>query len=121
MKKLLLVLLGMFSLQVFAASPAKELTLHIQFDAQPSGVFFDKPLHVDKIIKINSESKNNIVMTQSKVSDNSPVTLVLMVQPVAVENDQLTLQFSLVNYGFNQPKSVITRPKVVVLNGQQAE
>lgn len=125
MKKILLILIQLFSLQatiLFASQPTKELALNIEFNSTPNGVFYEEPLHFNKSIKINSTiNTNNIVMTQSKMINNFPVTLVMLAKPVAMNNNQVTLQFILMSYGFKQGASIITEPKLILTNGRAGE
>lgn len=115
----------MLSLQtttLFASTPPKDITLNIKFDSEPNGSFYDKPLHINKTITMSMNDKtNNIIMTQSKIVDNFPVTLVMLVKSVETNQNQVTLQFNLINYGFKQGGSVITQPRLVLTNGQTGE
>ncbi len=124
-KKLLIATLFLFVIQpalIFASEKNKELTLNIKFDAEPDGYFYDKPLHINKIIKIPAVLKtNNVVMTQSTIVENDPVTLAMLVRAVAIDSNQVTLQFNLVHYGFKKNGSVITEPRLVLKNGQAGE
>jgi hypothetical protein len=124
-KKLLFTTLFLFVIQpslLFAYDSNKELTVNIQFDAKPNDPFYDKPLHINKIIKIPAVlTTNSIVMTQSHIVKNSLVTLAMLVKPVEIDGNQVTLQFSLINYGFEQAGSVITEPRLVLKKEQVGE
>jgi hypothetical protein len=125
MKRLISILLSALSfllMPAFADSANKELLLNIKFDAAPNGTMSDKPFHIDKTITINPATKTNtIIMSQSKIENDLPVTLVMMVKPVSVKKHEATLQFCLVQYGMTQRGSVITQPMLVIKNGQSGE
>ena len=59
-------------------------------------------------------------MTQSKIVNNFPVTLTMLVKS-KVSDNQVSLQFNLVHYGFNRGGSIITQPKIILKNGQEGE
>lgn len=124
-KKLLIVTLFLLVIQpvlLFASEEGKELILNIKFDAPPDGSFYDKPLHINKTIKIPAVlKKNNVVMTQSTIVENFPVTLAMLVKAIKIDSKQVTLQFNLLNYGFKKNGSVITAPTLVLKNGQAGE
>lgn len=111
-----------YSSFVLAFPSTNQIILKVQFDSAPNGTFYDHSLHINKIIKINPrQKKNKIVMTQSSIVNNFPVTLAMLVKAVNQENNEIALQFNLVHYGFNKMGSVITQPKMILKNGQAGE
>lgn len=52
-------------------------------------------------------------MTQSKIVNNFPVALAMLVK------SKVSLQFNLVHYGFNREGSIITQPKTILKNGKK--
>jgi hypothetical protein len=125
MKRICILLLTLFALHssfISANTNKKNITLNIQFDSAPNPPFYDHPLHIRKIIKLNTaHPAESIVMTESKIMDDFPVTLVMLVKPVNFTNKQLTIQFHLLHYGFKQAGSIITQPSLVLANGQRSE
>lgn len=125
MKKIIFTLGCLFyfySSFALASTPVKEIMLNIQFDSAPNLPFYDKPLHIKHTVRINPNQEiNHIVMTQSGIVNNFPVTLAMLVKSIALTNNQTTLQFNLVHYGFNQGGSIITQPRMAIKNGQVGE
>lgn len=125
MKKIFLATCLMFlfpSSLIFASTPVKDITLNIQFDSIPNKPFYDKPLHINKTIKFDStQKKNNIVMTQSNIANNSPVTIAMSVKLAELISNSAALQFNLTQYGFNQGGNIITQPKMILKNHQTGE
>jgi hypothetical protein len=94
------------------------LKIHVQFDSESYGM----PLHFNNTVKIDPQQKENrIVMTQSEVVNNFPVTVALVVKAENVKNNQVTLQFNLLNYGFKQSGGIYTQPKLILAKGQTGE
>lgn len=122
LKKIFILFITLFSLSAFAADTSKKLTLKIEFFSKPNSSIYDHPIHFTKIININpDDDRNAIIMTQSKIEHNFPVTLIMLVKPVEMTKNQVDLRFNLLQYGFNQRGSVITQPRIILANGQAAE
>jgi hypothetical protein len=122
LKKLYIVsLLALLSqpLTLFAAE-SQDLSLHIQFNSNSNA--YGEPIHIDKVVKISPTKKSNtIVMTQSNIVNNFPVTTAMLVKVLDKNKEQMTLQFSLVNYGFHQNANIYTQPRLVLPNHQEGE
>ena len=120
--KLVIFLLSFLSASVFATETNKILTLKIEFNSKANGTISDHPIHINKTIKIDTgQESNTIIMTESIIEHNFPVTVTMLVKPVEVSKNQVDLRFNLLQYGFNQRGSVITQPHFVLVNGEWAE
>src|SRR5262249_32494140 len=111
MKKIFLIYLLLFNSSItFAFATAKEIKIDVQFDSKPNSPFYDYPLHIKKMIKINSnKNMTNIVMAQSRIVNKFPYTLALLVKSTEPVINEITLQFNLVNYSFNQLGGIIAQ------------
>lgn len=126
MRKMVFILwMILFALQipsVLALGTNKKLTLKIEFYSKPNGSIYDHPLHVKKTITLDpNQDKNTIIMTESKIENNFPITLSMLVKPIEITKKEVDLRFNLLQYGFNQRGSVISQPRIILLNGQSAE
>ena len=124
MKKLLFILLSLFISTSFAANhlSTKDLTLKIKFSWAPDASFYDKPILMHKTLRFHPVLDQNIVLlTQTTLKNNLPVTLVWMVKPTEIQGDVVALQFNLVTYGFHENASVITQPKLILRAGEPGE
>jgi hypothetical protein len=125
MRKLVCMLwIAVFTLQISNATATglgKKLTLKIDFYSTSEGSS-SPPLHIKKTVIINTaQDTNTILMTKSKIENNFPITLTMLVKTVEITKKQVDLRFNLLQYGFNQRGSVITQPRVVLSNGQSIE
>lgn len=112
-------------LLIFACSYAhavQKIDVNIAFDwLQPSEIFKEK-IHIDKKIILDADMpKYELVMSQTNMGKKFPVTLALLVKQQKVNSNELTLQFLLVEYGFDGKNTLISEPKIIIANGQTAE
>ena len=124
MKKLVILLacsLAAYGSTLLAA-PNQQVTLKMEFESQPNGSFYKNPLHLNNTIKLNPELHRQVIIaTQSDLVDDSPVTTTMLVTCRSISANEVSLQFNLVNYGFNRSAALITQPRFVLKNGQVGE
>ncbi|MHB1947311.1 MAG: hypothetical protein ACYCQI_04260 [Gammaproteobacteria bacterium] len=111
LKKLIQILIFFFIFSSLAQ--AATLPVKITFDLQ-------NKLHVVKNLNLDSNNENYaVVMSDTKVENNTPVTIALLVRPQNFANNQVTLKFLLVKYSYDGTSTLISEPAIVLLNGHE--
>jgi len=128
---ILLILFPTWTLAApIAPNPTEPLlNMNVVFDWQqqpqnPLDFFSGKPIHVSKTIQMApNQLVYSVIMSQSKVVNNYPATLVLLAKPVKTHSKKTEIQFVLMQYGFVHPSGIIwTAPQLIFDNQQnQAE
>jgi hypothetical protein len=123
MRILLVLCFCLLAMNNIAAKEEHPIKLNVQFDLlQPKPPFDDKPIHVNKVMKLDRFQQDySVVMTETRVVNKFPVTLTLLVKPMDVTDKQMMAKFLLVQYGFIKQNSVISEPRLVFLKNQSAE
>src|ERR1041385_5119054 len=99
MRKLICMLwIAVFTLQVpnvMATELGKKLILKIDFYSTAEGSS-SLPLHIKKTVIINTaQDTNTILMTKSKIENNFPITLTMLVKTIEITKKQVDLRFNL--------------------------
>src|SRR6266498_3788588 len=104
MKKFFIYFLIFFSqCSSLFAMPINNMILKIQFDSNPNKPFYNQPLHLKQVIHIDpAQSTNQLVTTESKIENNFPTTIALLIKPTQLTNNKVALQFNLVHYSFEK-------------------
>ncbi len=119
MKKFLLCLVCCLTSPILLA---EQVTLKVQFDSQPNGIFYKHSLHLNKTIQFDPQRHAQaIIDTQSELIEDAPVTTTMIVKGRLTSANEIALQFNLVNYGFNRSAALIAQPQFILKNGQAAE
>ena len=124
MKKIALLLAACLTINAptLLAAPNQQVTLKMEFESLPNPSFYKEPLHLTSTIKLDPTlHRQFIVATQSDLVEDAPVTTTMLVTCRSLSANEVSLQFNLVNYGFNRSAALITQPRFVLKNGQVGE
>lgn len=119
---MLVVLFSLQTSQAFASETNKPLIVKVDFYSEAEGISDDHPLHIVRTVKIDPHADSNtLVMTQSKIENNFPVTLAMLVRPTDLSRKRVSLRFNLVQYSFIKHTTILSQPGMMLRNGQTGE
>ncbi len=99
-----------------------QLKINMQFHSKPNKDFFNQPVFMEKTIQIDPIlNKPTIISTQSTLMNNLPVTIAMLLKITKINNDQITLHFDLMSYGFSKSGTLIAEPQMILKNNQLGE
>jgi len=82
-----------------------------------------KNIHTVKTIFLNPKDQHyKFGLTESSILEGKlPVSLTLFVKPLSIDAEKIDLQFEFLDSGFAQKETVLTQPKMISNNGQNAK
>jgi hypothetical protein len=101
---------------------AKEILLDIDFSSRPYAPFYTEAVHIKRVMHIdNVLNTNHVVYAKTRITHNLPITLSLLVKPFELNQAQINLHFTLVQYGYNKPNQALLSPKLILNNHETGE